>query len=107
MKYGTAISKKATKWSPQIGKHSFLSGLSNRTKMEFLLCSQHVERLVALTSKAAEYTIGYQNRHQWILNKINATKKIPTSSTKEDYINLVKNQNIEKVKKKLCTESSE
>ena len=44
--------------------------------MDFLLCSQHVERLVALTSKAAEYTIGYQNRHQWILNKINATKKL-------------------------------
>ena len=70
-------------------------------------CSQNVERFVALTSKAAEYTIGYTNRHQWILNKVNATKKIPTSSKKEDYINLVTNDDRNKVKKKLCVEKKE
>ena len=75
--------------------------------MELLLCSQNIERLVALTSKAAEHTIGYQNRHQWILNKIAATKKIPTSSKKDDYINLVEDHNRDKVKKKICTESTD
>ena len=75
-----------------------------KTNMKLLLFSQHIERIVALTSMAAEHTIGYQNRHQYILNKIAATKKIPTSSKKEDYINLVQDHCREKVKKKLCTE---
>ena len=64
-----------------------------------------MERFVALTSKAAEYTVGYQNRHQWILNKEAATKKIPTSSKKEDYINLVNIGDRETAKKKLCVEN--
>ena len=68
--------------------------------------SQHIERYVALTSKAAEYTIGYHNRHQWIINKVAATKKIPTSATKDVYVNLVNDIDKDKVKKKLCTEQS-
>ena len=68
--------------------------------------SQHIERFVALTSKAAEYTIGYQNRHQYILNKVAVTKKIPTSATKDVYVNLVNNTDRDNVKKKLCTEQS-
>ena len=66
--------------------------------------SQHVERFVALTSKAAEHAIGYKGRHQWILNHVAASKKVPTSAKKDDFVHLAKQKNIEKVKKKLCTD---
>ena len=72
--------------------------------------SQHVERFVALTSKAAENAVGYQNRHQYILNKMAACKKVPTSARKDDFVNLVKNKDLKKlknVKKKLCTSTDE
>ena len=72
--------------------------------------SQHVERFVALTSKAAECAVGYQNRHQFILNKMAACKKVPTSARKDDFVNLVKNKDLKKlknVKKKLCTSTDE
>ena len=77
--------------------YSFLSSFS----------SQHIERFVALTSKAAERAIGYTNRHRWILNHVASSKKIPTSAKKEDFINLVKQKEVEKVKKKICTGNDE
>ena len=61
-----------------------------------------------MVSKAAEHAIGYKNRHQWILNHIAASKKIPTSAKKDDFINLVKQKkDVQKVKKKLCTGTDE
>ena len=69
--------------------------------------SQHVERFVALVSKAAEHASGYKNRHQWILNHVAASKKIPTSAKKDDFINLVRQKNVETAKKKLCTSIDE
>ena len=81
----------------------------NNCKIYFLLYSQHIERFVALTSKAAEHAAGYKQRHQWILNHIAASKKIPTSAKKDDFINLVKPKEVQvqKVKKKLCTGTDE
>ena len=69
--------------------------------------SQHIERFVALVSKAAEHASGYKNRHQWILNHVAASKKIPTSAKKDDFINLVRQKNVETAKKKLCTSIDE
>ena len=69
--------------------------------------SQHVERFVALTSKAAECAVGYQNRHQYILNKMVACKKVPTSARKDDFVNLVKKKDLKNVKKKLCKSTDE
>ena len=66
--------------------------------------SQHVERFVALTSKAAECAVGYEQRHQWILNKMATCKKVPTSARKDDFVNLAKQKDVGKVKKKLCTD---
>ena len=59
---------------------------------------------MALTSKAAECAVGYENRHQYILNKMAACRSVPTSATKDDFVNLAKQKNVEKVKKKLCTD---
>ena len=74
----------------------------------FLFCSQHVERFVALTSKAAEHAIGHQKRHRWILNKMKATKQIPIASAKkEDFFKATDVTKREKVKKKLCTGKAE
>ena len=71
-------------------------------------CSQHVERFVALTSKAAEHAIGHQNRHRWILNKMKSTKQIPIASAKkEDFFKAADATKRETAKKKLCTEKNE
>ena len=48
--------------------------------------SQHVERFVSLTSKAAQTVTGEANVHAWILNNIYTTSKDPLHSPKEHYV---------------------
>ena len=62
-----------------------------------------------MTSKAAECAVGYEKRHQYILNKMAACKKVPTSARKEDFVNLVKSnsKDLKNVKKKLCKSTDE
>ena len=51
--------------------------------------SQHVERNVALTSKAAAAEIGYQNRHAHIINMAASCAEIPTRATKSSFHDLL------------------
>ena len=48
--------------------------------------STTVERFVALTSIAATSTIGQENRHGWLLNKVQSCEKISSHPTKEEYV---------------------
>ena len=48
--------------------------------------NQHVERFVALTHQAGQAVVGQEKRHQWILNKMKSTAKIPTKPTKNHFI---------------------
>ena len=68
--------------------------------------SQHVERFVSLTSLAAENAIGEDNRHCWILNKVETTSKNPLKSPKNHYVNQV-NKDKEKVKRDLFNDKVE
>ena len=47
--------------------------------------SQAVERAVYLTSQAAETVIGYENRHGFILNKLQSAEKIPTNFNRKHF----------------------
>ena len=47
--------------------------------------STTVERFVALTSIAAKSTIGQENRHGWLLNKVQSCEKISSHPTKEQF----------------------
>ena len=74
--------------------------------------SQHVERFVSLTSEAGKHAVGQENRHFWILNKMEATSKIPTTATKGDFLAIQDQEQEfhvkrEKVKKKLCFDENE
>ena len=44
--------------------------------------SQHIERLVGITSEAAKNVVGQDKRHQYILNKMKVCEEIPTNFTK-------------------------
>ena len=48
--------------------------------------SQHVERFVSLTSKAAQTVTGEENIHAWILNNVYTTSMNPIGSPKEHYV---------------------
>ena len=73
--------------------------------------SQHVERFVSLTSEAGKHAVGHDSRHFWILNKMEATSKIPTTATKGDFLAIQGQQELhmkrEMVKKKLCFDKDE
>ena len=62
--------------------------------------SQHVERFVSLTSQAAQNAIGEDNRHCWMLNKVQTTSQNPLKSPKNHYVNQVIIEEKEKVKRK-------
>ena len=46
--------------------------------------SSHVERAVAAVTKAAEKRIGFENRHAYILTKMDSTKKFAKNMTKAE-----------------------
>ena len=53
--------------------------------------SQHVERFVWLTSESCKIprNFNYSRRHQWILNHMVETKKLPYDCTNEDFLKLL------------------
>ena len=66
--------------------------------------SQMVERYVSLTSQAATSTIGQENRHAWLINKMKSTEKISTRPTKDQYVEVA----LASAKRKLmCDEMEE
>ena len=55
-----------------------------------LACSsQAVERIVFLTSQSGQHAVGYQQRHQWLINKQKHPKKIPHDFTKQHFFDLL------------------
>ena len=64
--------------------------------------SQHVERFVYLTTQAGQAVIGQEARDGWVLNKAESASKIPSKSTKGDWVNLLDEK--ERVKRNLFTE---
>ena len=69
--------------------------------------SQHVERFVSLTSQAAQNAIGEDNRHCWMLNKVQTTSQNPLKSPKNHYVNQVIIEEKEKVKRNLFNDEIE
>ena len=51
--------------------------------------SQHIERLVSVTSESALHAIGQKKRHAWIINKTQVSKEVSTNFKKSDYYGLV------------------
>ena len=48
--------------------------------------SQAVERMVAVVTQAAELKMGYQSRHQTILNCLKSRKILPTFQSKGEWV---------------------
>ena len=48
--------------------------------------SQAVERIVSVVTQAAELNLGYQSRHQTILNCLKSRKILPTFESKEEWV---------------------
>ena len=48
--------------------------------------SQAVERMVAIVTQAAELKMGYQSRHQTILNCLKSRKILPTYESKREWV---------------------
>ena len=77
---------------PILSSHSIEDLKSRNFRDDYLwICchSQHVERLVGLTSLSALNAIGFQKRHAFIINKNQVSQEIPTNFRKSDYCNLV------------------
>ena len=77
---------------PILSSHSIDDLKNKEWKEDYLnICchSQHVERLVSVTSESALHAIGQSKRHSWILNKTQVSKEIPTNFRKSDYYGLV------------------
>ena len=77
---------------PILSNHSLDDLKKKHWKENYLkICchSQHVERLVSVTSQSALHAIGQEKRHAWIINKTQVSKEVSTNFKKSDYYGLV------------------
>ena len=61
----------------------------NENYLKICCHSQHVERLVSVTSEAALNVVGQKKRHAYIINKTQYCEDVKTNFKKADYSGLV------------------
>ena len=75
--------------SPPILSSHTIEDLKNKNwRDDYLkICchSQHIERLVSITSEAAIHAIGQEKRHAWIINKCQVSQDFKTNFRKSDF----------------------
>ena len=77
---------------PILSSHSIDDLKHQDWKEDYLkICchSQHIERLVSVTSESALHAIGQEKRHAWVINKTQVSKEVSTNFKKSDYYGLV------------------